>query len=287
MAQALEDFVIKKASSAINDLVEESLDKTQLELKAELSADGPQKIQELALRCKKKQEELALQGQRKVKRATTFGADSDEDNSDVDEMKTAKGRGKSTAKSTGESVNKRELAVVSGRGRGRGRGRSISSGAETKLSKQVTKPHKKKKDEYSEDLSDDDEDDVDEDISDDDDFSDMSGPHTKRKAVSAVPSAASRILPSRATKARSSNYIEADSEDEDVVEVQEVPTPVRAGWPVETKQKNSIPEGSAVIGAGGGSRKRPMPFDNKHRSSEAASSKKNGGATSSFTENWD
>ena len=81
MAQALEDYVVRKAASAIVDVVEESLEKTQKEAFVEVKGDediSALKIQQITTEYKKKSEERASNGQRKIRRANFGSADDDE-----------------------------------------------------------------------------------------------------------------------------------------------------------------------------------------------------------------
>ena len=252
-----------------------------------MTADGPQKIQELAKNCKKKQEELALQGQRKVKRATSFGIDSDEDNSDAGTKKVSS-NGKATA--AAKNISREASSSAAGRGRGRGRGRAVSS-KQSKSTASASRSRKKKRGDSGDELSDEDDEDVDDidEILENDDLSDISERQysKQRKAASAAPAVASRKLPSRGAKERAVVYLDGDSDDEDIKEVSVVP-PTRS-WPIadsstssQTKAKNV---GTLVASPGGGGKKRPMPFDNKQGGASASTKNKAGAA--SFTENWD
>ena len=63
MAQALEDYVMRKANSAINDTVEESLEKTQKTLASKITNEnevGAMKIREVTAQLKKENEEKAV-----------------------------------------------------------------------------------------------------------------------------------------------------------------------------------------------------------------------------------
>ena len=63
MAQALEDYVMRKANSAINDTVEESLEKTQKTLTSKITNEnevGAMKIREVTAQLKKENEEKAV-----------------------------------------------------------------------------------------------------------------------------------------------------------------------------------------------------------------------------------
>jgi hypothetical protein len=188
MAQALEDFVIRKAPNAILDIVEESLEKTQSELFADLTADNATKIQHIAKELKKKNEELTLKGQRQIKRATTYGVDSDEDeeggaygkldsDSEYEEnqgkKRGEKGKkvevsGASSSRSGRGNATKPASASASasaGRGRGsgsgtgsvRGRGRGSGNAKSTKnLSSSPMSPKPSKRSSYADEIEDDD-----------------------------------------------------------------------------------------------------------------------------------
>ena len=101
MAQALEDYVMRKATSAINDTVEESLEKTQKDLTSKIrdeSEVGAMKIREVTAQLKKENEEMALVNGTKKKNGHKATDLDDSDEKDDDSITSTLPSKKSTSK---------------------------------------------------------------------------------------------------------------------------------------------------------------------------------------------
>ena len=91
MALALEDFVVKRHVNAINDIVQESLDRMQRDLIADQAATGKTGIAEAVSKSKKRAEDAIRNGERRqakkaVKRAGAVSADSADEQGDDGDM---------------------------------------------------------------------------------------------------------------------------------------------------------------------------------------------------------
>ena len=137
MAQAIDDFVLKKHVSAITDIVQETLEKTQEALFKNIAATNKEQIAEHALKIRKKEEIERLKKLKESNKKQSSGAkelsifanqegDNDvmSDTSENEPAVTKSGRSTTAAKRTGR--NKQSVAntaTVKGKcGAGRGRG---------------------------------------------------------------------------------------------------------------------------------------------------------------------
>jgi hypothetical protein len=105
LTQALEDFILKKASGAIGELVEDTLDETRKVLFGEADAEGRDKIIEMVSRHKQTIEASILKGERlpivREGRSAVYGEEDEsadhEERSDEEESKPRRAASKSRA----------------------------------------------------------------------------------------------------------------------------------------------------------------------------------------------
>jgi double-strand break repair protein MRE11 len=135
MAQAIDNFVFKKHLSAINDAVEETLERTQEELFNDISAVGKEKIAEHAARVRSKADETFRKNQ-KLKtmsktdltifdpRSKVVDSDGDNNSDDDAPSRGAKGAGRGGGRGAATAAG---AAVAGGRGGRGGRGSTKAS----------------------------------------------------------------------------------------------------------------------------------------------------------------
>ena len=95
MAQALEDFIVKRHINAISDQVQETLERMQKDILNDKDAMGKSGIADAAIRIKKKIEDSIKKGERKeqkrvqavVRQTNDFNHDDDDDDVSADEKK--------------------------------------------------------------------------------------------------------------------------------------------------------------------------------------------------------
>ena len=95
MAQALEDFIVKRHINAISDQVQETLERMQKDILNDKDAMGKSGIADAAIRIKKKIEDSIRKGERKeqkrvqavVRETNDFDHDNDDDVVSADEKK--------------------------------------------------------------------------------------------------------------------------------------------------------------------------------------------------------
>lgn len=95
MAQALEDFIVKRHINAISDQVQETLERMQKDILNDKDAMGKSGIADAAIRIKKKIEDSIKKGERKeqkrvqavVRQMNDFNHDDDNDDVSADEKK--------------------------------------------------------------------------------------------------------------------------------------------------------------------------------------------------------
>ena len=163
MAQALDDFVSKRVTKAIDDTVEEALQNYQEQLREVQEGNLPrEKIEDAVKKLKKKAEDELKRGERKIKsRESVYGDDDDGfEDEDGDEVVPAGKKGKAAAVGKGK-------APAAAKAPARGKGAAASKAkAPAARGKAAPKGRAKK----SKDDSEDDENDDDEEVDEDEDY---------------------------------------------------------------------------------------------------------------------
>jgi len=267
MAQALDDFVNKKITSAIADIVTESLEHTQSQLwkDASLQAIGKGDIKEAAEKVKQKVEEDIRKGERPAQarepRSRTRMSDSEDDSvggrrggeSDEDDdnstgggkqkKKPAASKGKAAAGGGGRGKKAAEPKTTAARGKG-------AAATKTKAAAAAGKKGKGKK---SDDEDEDEEEEEEEEIDELDEDSYSARPRGKKSSMakgSGKPSSAkappaSVRKSSRASSHVAKSYAERDDDDDDVIIEDEDDEEERGGDVVMTTTRNTPPASSS------------------------------------------